>query len=76
MSRRLTSGNHNGNKDKWRYVCGNCNSMVFDDWEGVRNENPLCDCQEFSRGQIEGGRAFVFRSARGECDFKEELWDI
>jgi hypothetical protein len=73
MSRRLTRSNDNGNKDRWRYECRECNSMVFDDWEGVRDGNPLCDCQEFSRGQIESGRDFVFRCARHECDFMEEL---
>ncbi|GKZ67415.1 hypothetical protein AnigIFM50267_001803 [Aspergillus niger] len=35
--------------------------MVFDDWEGIREGNPLCHCQEISRRQIEGGRVFVFR---------------
>ncbi|GKZ78296.1 hypothetical protein AnigIFM56816_001854 [Aspergillus niger] len=40
--------------------------MVFDDWEGIREGNPLCHCQEFSRRQIENGRVFVFRCARNE----------
>ncbi|GLA35885.1 hypothetical protein AnigIFM63309_001266 [Aspergillus niger] len=40
--------------------------MVFDDWEGIREGNPLCHCQEFSRRQIESGRDFVFRCARNE----------
>ncbi|CAG7935506.1 unnamed protein product [Penicillium salamii] len=69
MSRRQTSSNDNGNRDRWRYVCGDCRQMVFDDWEGIRDGNPLCDCLEFSRGQIERGRAFVFRCARNDCGF-------
>ena len=46
--------------------------MVFDDWEGIRDGNPLCDCSEFSREQIEHGRVFVFRCARKDCEFMEE----
>ncbi|KAF3388468.1 hypothetical protein F1880_003415 [Penicillium rolfsii] len=73
MSRRCTSGNHNGNKNRWFYFCGECDTLVFDDWEGIRNSNPLCHCQEFSRGQFEVDRAFVFRCAKNVCHFREEL---
>ncbi|KAI2671418.1 hypothetical protein CBS147355_8700 [Penicillium roqueforti] len=72
MSRRQTSSNYNGNRDRWRYFCRNCPRMVFDDWEGIRDGNPLCDCSEFSREQIEHGRVFVFRCARKDCEFMEE----
>lgn len=72
MSRRQTSSNYNGNRDRWRYFCRNCPRMVFDDWEGIRDGNPLCDCSEYSREQIEHGRVFVFRCARKDCEFMEE----
>ncbi|OQE13755.1 hypothetical protein PENSTE_c046G06093 [Penicillium steckii] len=77
MSRRRTNRNDNGNKNRWRYECRDrsCKKIVFDDWEGVRDENPLCDCEEFTRGQMKRDGVFVFRCARNECYFREELQD-
>lgn len=50
--------------------------MVFDDWEGIRDGNPLCCCNEVSRGQVEDGEDgefYNFRCAKRECKFKESL---
>ncbi|KAL2782381.1 hypothetical protein BJX66DRAFT_320880 [Aspergillus keveii] len=75
MHRRPTRSNENGNVNRPHYRCRRCRDMVFDDWEGIREGNPLCFCEEVSRGQVESGYAFVFRCARNECEFKEELVD-
>jgi hypothetical protein len=47
--------------------------MVFDDWEGIRDGNPLCECEEISRGQVELGCAYVFRCARGNVNIEQSL---
>ncbi|KAE8384284.1 hypothetical protein BDV23DRAFT_167135 [Aspergillus alliaceus] len=73
MTRRLTRNNSKGNMNRPFYTCEECSRMVFDDWEGIREENPPCDCDEISRGQVERGNVYVFRCARGRCRFKEEL---
>jgi hypothetical protein len=72
MTRRQTRDNSKGNRNRWFYSCGECGHMVFDDWEGIREGNPLCECGEISRGQKERGRAYVFRCARGECEYRSE----
>ncbi|RAK73777.1 uncharacterized protein BO72DRAFT_224185 [Aspergillus fijiensis CBS 313.89] len=73
MLRRETRKTNNGNLHRPFYRCDDCEYMVFDDWEGIRVGNPECACMpaKISRGQIEQGKAYVFRCARGECDFKE-----
>ncbi|PKY02003.1 hypothetical protein P168DRAFT_292128 [Aspergillus campestris IBT 28561] len=71
MVRNQTHGNANGNENRWFYKCRRreCRGIVFDDYEGIREGNPPCDCDEFSRVQREQGRDYVFRCARGECEF-------
>ncbi|KAE8383613.1 hypothetical protein BDV26DRAFT_251305 [Aspergillus bertholletiae] len=71
MTRRQTRDNSKGNVNRWFYACRECRSMVFDDWEGIRDGNPLCHCDEISRGQVERGDAYVFRCAKGQCRFRE-----
>lgn len=73
MTRRKTQGNNNGNINRPFYSCEKCNRMVFDDLEGIRDGNPLCECGKTSRGQIERGCAYVFRCARQQCLYREEL---
>ncbi|KAK9622256.1 hypothetical protein V6Z98_006933 [Aspergillus fumigatus] len=73
MTRRQTRDNSKGNMNRWFYSCRECHHMVFDDWEGIRDGNPLCECEEISRGQVELGCAYVFRCARGECEYRAEL---
>ncbi|PLB38635.1 uncharacterized protein BDW47DRAFT_104603 [Aspergillus candidus] len=73
MSRRQTRKNDNGNRNRWFYECRECGDMVFDDWEGIREGNPPCECDMSSRVQREKSRAYVFRCARGYCDFFSEM---
>ncbi|KAB8245617.1 hypothetical protein BDV35DRAFT_356552 [Aspergillus flavus] len=73
MIRRRTEDNSKGNVNRWRYTCRECDRMVFDDWEGIRDGNPSCYCGEISRGQVEKGEAYVFRCARKQCWFKDVL---
>jgi hypothetical protein len=72
MAHHQTRDNSKGNINRWFYSCGECRYMVFDDWEGIRNGNPLCECGEISRGQVERV-GYVFRCARGECEYRAEL---
>ncbi|KAL2784207.1 hypothetical protein BJX66DRAFT_317020 [Aspergillus keveii] len=72
MPCRQTRSNDNGNRGRWYYYCTGCDNFIFDDWRGIDEGNPLCDCEEISRGQIEGGVVYVFRCARGKCDFRCE----
>lgn len=66
MTRRQTRDKSKGNRNRWFYSCGKCRHM------GIRDGNPLCECGEISRGQVERGRAYVFRCARGECEYRSE----
>lgn len=70
MRRRQTESDKNGNRGRWHYSCRVCPRMVFDDWEGIREGNPFCDCDTWSRKQMELGE-YVFRCARNECDYME-----
>ncbi|OJI91291.1 hypothetical protein ASPTUDRAFT_38265 [Aspergillus tubingensis CBS 134.48] len=77
MDRRQTQSNSKGNIGRWYYTCVvGCRRMIFDDWEGIRDGNPLCRCRHLSRGQVERDDFYIFRCARGRCDFKENEKDV
>lgn len=69
MEMAQTGSNSKGNINRWFYKCTPCGRMVFDDWEGVRDGNPPCECDEISRVQ-KTGHGYSFYCARAQCPFR------
>lgn len=74
MNRRQVEDQSSADFRRWYYSCDECpKAVLFDDWEGIREANPVCGCGEVSRlaNDLEG--ICSFRCARQRCSFVRSL---
>lgn len=76
MAKKKSQSPVNDNKGRaYRKCVGECGWWAWDDYDGIFEDNPFCDCNIPSREEYRGRGPYIFIyvCALSQCKYKEAV---